>query len=103
MDAQSRPVLAGTAPTYAAPLASDTADIGSTLIVRNGSAASITVTLVTPGDLTTGDDFPDKVYTVAAAGEAWIPVLKDYRGPNGKAAVTFSATASVTAAVIHHN
>lgn len=103
MDAQSLPVIAGTPPAYAAPLAADTADIGSTLIVRNGSAAPITVTLVTPGTVATGDQYPDKAYTVPTAGEAWIPVLKDYRGASGKAAVTFSAVASVTAAVIHHN
>lgn len=97
------PVIAGTPPTYAAPAASDTVQIGSTLIVKNGSAAPITVTLVTPGNLTTGDAYPDKAYTVAAGGEAWIPVLKDYRNAAGVAAVTFSATASVTAAAINHS
>jgi hypothetical protein len=94
------PVIAGTAPTYATPSSSDTVQVGSTLIVRNGSGAGITVTMVTPGTLSTGDAFPDKAYTVAAAGEAWIPVLPDYRNTAGVAAVTFSATASVTATSI---
>jgi len=97
------PVIAGTPPTYVTPASSDTAQIGSTLIVKNGSGASITVTMVTPGNLATGDAYPDKAYTVAAAGEAWIPVLPDYRNTAGVAAVTFSATASVTATSIAHS
>lgn len=99
----SVPVLAGTPPTYTAPAASDTVQVGSTLIVKNGSAGSITVTLVTPGNLPTGDAYPDKAYTVAAGAEAWIPVLSEYRNTAGVAAVTFSATASVTAASISHS
>lgn len=96
----SVPVLAGTAPVYATPSSSDTVQVGSTLVVKNGSGASITVTMVTPGNLPTGDAYPDKAYTVTAAGEAWIPVLAEYRNTSGVAAVTFSATASVTATSI---
>lgn len=97
------PKIDGTPPTYAAPAASDTVQVGATLIVKNGSAASINVTLVTPGTVGTGDAYPDKVYAVPAGGERWIPVLADYRDPvTGLAAVTFSATASVTAAAINH-
>lgn len=94
----------GTPPTFAAPAASDTVQVGSTLIVKNASAAAITVTLVTPGNLGTGDAYPDKVYTVpATTGELWIPVYEDYRDPvTGVAAVTFSAVTSVTAAAINH-
>jgi len=99
----SVPVLVGTPPTFAAPSSSDTVQIGSTLIVKNGSGASITVTMVTPGNLPTGDAYPDKAYTVTAASEAWIPVLPEYRNTAGVAAVTFSATASVTAASITQN
>lgn len=98
---QVTPVLAGTAPTFAAPLASDTAGIGSILIVKNASGASINVTLETPGTLSTGDAYPDKVYAVPAAGERWIPILRDYRQASGVANVTFSATASVTVAAIN--
>jgi hypothetical protein len=94
------PFIAGTPPTFAAPSASDTAQIGTTLIVKNGSGASITVTMTTPGTLGTGDAYPDKAYTVTAGAEAWIPVLADYRNTAGVAAVTFSAVTSVTAATV---
>lgn len=90
------PVLAGTAPAFAAPAASEKVEVGTILIVKNGSAAAVTVTMVTPGNLATGDAFPDKAYSVPAGGEAWIPVLDAYRGSDGLAAVTFSAVASVT-------
>jgi hypothetical protein len=96
----SVPVIAGTPPTFAAPSASDTVQVGSTLIVKNGSGASITVTMATPGSLPTGDAYPDKAYTVVAGAEAWIPVLPEYRNTAGVAAVTFSAVTSVTAAAI---
>ena len=97
----SVPVLAGTPPVFSAPSASDTVQVGSILVVKNGSGSSITVTMVTPGVLGTGDAYPDKAYTVAAGAEAWIPVLDDYRNGAGVAAVTFSAVSSVTAAAIN--
>jgi len=100
MQTQTVPVLAGTAPVFAMPSASDTAAVGAVLIVKNGSGASINVTLETPQPLPTGDAYPDKVYAVPAAGERWIPVLAVYRQATGVANVQFSATASVTAAVI---
>lgn len=98
------PSQAGTPPVFAAPLASDTVQVGTTLIVKNASAAAVTVTLVTPGSLGTGDAYPDKAYTVPATnGELWIPVYEDYRNPTtGVATVTFSAVTSVTAAAINH-
>ena len=100
---QSVGTLAGTAPTFAAPLSADTVEVGTLLIVKNASGASINVTLDTPGNLGTGDAYPDKVYAVPAAGERWIPVLADYRQPTGLANVAFSATASVTAAAIYRS
>lgn len=99
---QTLPSLAGTAPTYAAPATSDTAEIGTILIVKNASASAVTVTLVTPGTLPTGDAYPDKTYSVpATTGERWIPVLPDYRNASGLADITFSAVTSVTAAAIN--
>ncbi len=95
------PVIAGTAPVFAAPSTSDTVQVGTILVVKNGSGSSITVTMVTPGTLGTGDAYPDKAYTVTAGAEAWIPVLPDYRNTAGVAAVTFSAVTSVTAAAIN--
>ena len=99
--AQKVGVLAGTAPTFAAPASSDTVTVGSVLVVQNASGASINVTMVTPPVLETGDAYPDKVYAVPAGAERWIPVLGVYTDPTTRvAAVTFSATASVTAAAI---
>ena len=96
--------VAGTAPTFAAAAAGDTARVGShlTLIVKNASGGSITVTMVYPGNLPTGDAIPDKVYTVpATTGEQWIPLLQQYADPTtGTASITYSATASVTRAVV---
>ena len=103
MLASQVPVLAGTAPTFATPLSADTVEVGTILIVKNGGGASINVTLETPGNLGTGDAYPDKVYAVPAAGERWIPVLADYRQPTGLANVAFSATASVTAAAFYRS
>ena len=96
-------VLAGTAPTFAAPSLTDTAPMGALLIVKNGSGASITVTLATVGTLPTGDDYPDKAYTVGAGAERWILVNQEaYRKADGSgtAGVTFSSVTSVTAAVL---
>lgn len=99
--AQRIPVVAGTPPTFATPSASDTVTLGSTLIVKNGSGASINVTFTTPGTLPTGDAYPDKVYAVAAGAEKWIPVLADYLNTTTLLAdVAFSATTSVTVAAI---
>ena len=97
-------VVAGTAPTFAAAAANDTARVGNglTLIVKNASGSSITVTIAYPGSLITGVAIPDPVYTVpATTGEQWIPLLEQYADPTtGQAAITYSATASVTRAVV---
>lgn len=97
---QTVPAISGAAPAFAAPAASDKTEVGAVLIVKNGSAAAVTVTLVTPGNLDTGDAYPDKTYSVPAGGEFWIPVLAVYRGTDGLAAVNFSAVASVTVAAV---
>lgn len=95
---------AGTKPTFNAVSASDTMLPADRLflVVKNASGAAITATVVTPGNLPTGDAYPDKVYTVAATtGEAWIPLLDLYADPaTGLATVNYSATASVTAAYV---
>lgn len=95
------PTVVGNPPNYTAPAASETVEIGTLLIVKNASAGSVNVTCVTVDNLATGDAYPDKVYAVPAGEERWIPVLPDYRQPNGLATVTFSATASVTVAAIN--
>lgn len=93
---------AGTAPTFGAAAADDTAETGvrKILVVRNGSASSVTVTLSGQGSLPTGVDYPDREYTVDASGEAWIPLLAVYRNDDGVAEVGYSATADVTRAVV---
>jgi hypothetical protein len=98
-------VVAGTAPTYAAAASGDTARVGlhMYLIVKNASGSPVTVTLAVPGNLPTGDAYPDKAYTVAATtGERWIPLLKEYGDVSisGQVAITYSGTTSVTRAVI---
>lgn len=103
INSQSVPVLTGTPPNFGTPAASETVEVGTILIVKNGSASSINVTLVTPGTLNTGDAYPDKVIAVPAGTERWIPVLPDYQAPGGLAAVNFSATASVTVAAIYRS
>ena len=100
INAQSVPVDAGTPPTFAAPLATDTVPVGCVLIVKNASASSVTVTLATPGKLPTGDDYPDKAVSVPASSERWIPVYQLYMNGNGVCDVTFSSVTSVTAAAI---
>lgn len=93
--------LSGAKPTFSKPALADTVPVHSALIVKNDSAADITVTLVTEGKLGTGDDYPDKVYTVTVGGESWIPVIRDYIPADGSAPkVNFSATTSVTAAAV---
>lgn len=102
--------ISGSAPTFAAAASGDTADTrsGEVLEVRNGDDEAITVTLVVPGNLVTGDAYPDKVYTVPAAvgavlGERRIPLLREYADPSdGLAHITWSATTSVTRAVVRH-
>jgi hypothetical protein len=69
--------------------------------VKNGSGSPITVTLASPKTLETGDAYPSKVITVAAGGEAWIPVLKVYGATSTQlATITYSSVTSVTAAVV---
>lgn len=97
--------LAGTAPTYASAASGDTARVGDHVwfIVKNASGSIVTVTLVYPGTLPSGDAIPDKAYTVpATTGEKWIPLLKEYGDPalGGQVAITYSATTSVTRAVV---
>lgn len=81
----------------------DTAQCGPgyTLLVNNGAGAPITVTLAVPGNTTYGVAAPDKTVTVPA-GQLWaIPLLEVYRDPSTRqAAVSWSATPSVTRAVI---
>lgn len=73
---------------------------GVLLLVKNGDAASHTVTLTTPGTVN-GLAIADRTVTVAAGAQEAIPVTNDYRNPvTGRAAITYDAVTSVTVAVI---
>lgn len=95
---------AGTAPTLGAAAASDTALTGRGvfLVVKNTNAATRDITIAAPGNVATGQAYPDTTITVAAlTGENWIPLYPEYADPaDGLAHITWSATAGVTRAVI---
>jgi hypothetical protein len=77
---------------------------GMFMTVANGSGASVTVTLQTPGTVH-GLDIADRAITVAAGAAKDIPLPRYLRQPAdattgaGKALVDFSAVADVTRAV----
>ncbi|WIC88884.1 hypothetical protein SEA_SHAGRAT_15 [Rhodococcus phage Shagrat] len=95
---------AGTKPTFGAASVSDTALIGNGLntflVYKNGSGSPVDVTVVAPGDTDYGVALPDKVVTVAAAGEAWIPLRKSYDDASGSATVTMADATGVTVALV---
>jgi hypothetical protein len=76
---------------------------------RSVSAASATITVVTPGNDPFGQAYPDKTYTLAAGGgagnivpsEIRIPLIKEFQDPTtGLVTITVSPTTSVTMAVV---
>lgn len=95
------PKLSGTAVTYVAAAAGgDT--LGHTrdgvLRVKNGSAGSVTVTVVTPGNTKYGQPDPDIPVAVAAGAEVAIGPFPGDLAVDGEVSVTYSAVASVTVA-----
>lgn len=100
-------VDAGTAPTFGAAAASDTAEVGNganTFVVyKNGGGAPITVTITVPGSTTYGQPMPDPVITVANGAEKWIPLRKEYADSAagvGRCTLATSSQTSVTVAVV---
>lgn len=96
--------VTGKAITYVAATsgAGDKAPVGDDLylLVKNASASPITVTLASVGTVFNGTDIPDTVITVAV-GDRMIPLSTNYRAESdGLAAITYSAVATVTVAVI---
>ncbi len=71
---------------------------GSYIHVKNGSAGSITVTLVTPGTVDGVLGVGDRAVAVAAGAEALIAVPSSlYQNPaDGLASLTYSAVTSLT-------
>lgn len=66
--------------------------------VRNGSGASITLTITPPGKTGYGVTNPAKVFTIAASGEMDIAMLAAYGDPadSGRVAFAWSSTTTVT-------
>lgn len=89
----------------AAAAGGDTCDPGDTsfLVVKNGSGASINVTLDAKPDTSPwGATIPNHIVAVAAGVERWIGPLNGsfFRNPvSGKVDITYSAAASVTVGV----
>ncbi|MGW1035008.1 hypothetical protein ACWD4Z_22830 [Streptomyces antibioticus] len=81
----------------AAAVGGDTAEVGPRrfLYVNNGSGGSITVTIATPATAN-GFAISDGTYAVAAGKQALIPLTNDFRGANGRAAITYSAVTTVS-------
>lgn len=74
---------------------------GVLLVVHNGSAAPVTVTLATPETVDGDLDVEDRQVAVAASAWAAIPVTDRYRDPaTGRAAITYSDVTTVDVAVI---
>lgn len=89
---------------YTAASASDTAacGTGTFLVVKNGGASAITVTIACPilvdGRLTTSSSTSP---SIPAGGVGWLPLLPIYASSaTGLATITYSATTSVNVAVV---
>lgn len=106
-------VAAGTKPTYSTPAAAaagDTAEVGNGvntfLHLLNTNASTRTVTIdMNHYTLSSGDAYPDKVYTLAAnTGELWVPLRKEYadsaQNGVGRCKFTLSAETGVSVAVV---
>ncbi len=96
--------LAGIAPTYQPASAGGDkfTPTGRTFLhVKNASAAAVTVTVVTPGSVA-GLAIADLTVSVPAGGDRMVGPFppEHFAGQAGLADVTWSATASVTFAVL---
>lgn len=68
--------------------------------VKNGSGASITVTLVIPGNTEFGQATPDVAITIAAGAERAIALPKGAADSTNTISFTYSAVTSVTVAAV---
>jgi hypothetical protein len=92
----------GVSPSFAAASSGgDKAPVGPRrlLLVRNGSGSSMNVTATTPGT-TRSLAIEDPVITIAAGGAGVLPLDTVYRGTDGNADIAYSASATVTVAVL---
>lgn len=102
LTAQSASNIAGRTITFTAASGSGdkvTPGSNSYLVVNNGSASPITVTLVTPGTAFNAGAIPDTTLAVAAGAIAIIPVTDEYKNDSdGLASITYSSATTVTVA-----
>lgn len=96
---------AGTVITYALAGATDTAQVGNGLntflILKNGSAGSVTYTIAVPGNTFFGQAKQDNAIVVAAGVTKMVPLRKEYADETGRATITTtSPAASVEIAVV---
>jgi len=74
---------------------------GSIVRVINGSASSITVTMVTPGTYDGDLSITDRTVTVPAGAARYIAATEAYRSKTDQlVSITYSATATVTVEVV---
>lgn len=95
-------VDAGTPPAFGAVSASDRIPITSGHNVahyKNGSGATVTVTVLGQGTTPYGVANPNNAIPILAGAEARIPIRKAYDDGSGYATLTTSAQASVTVCV----
>lgn len=100
-------VYAGTAPTFVAAAASDTAEVGPRrfIVYKNTNATARTVEVQVPSTTPYAGQITDNdvTYTLAGTtGELWIPLHSDYNTGTGRATITVSpAVTNVTCAVVY--
>lgn len=105
---QTLSVSTGAAPTFTAATASDTMAPGPNVfaVYRSTHTVQCDVTVVVPGNLATGDAYPDKVYDLAIGSvtmqERWIPLEKFMMDPStGLVTITTEIqNAAITMAVV---
>lgn len=98
-------VNAGTAPTFGAAAASDTAEVGNgvnTFAVYKTAGTGTTVTVTVPGNNSYGQPNPDPAIVLGATAEAWIPLRKEFDAGDGtgRCTITTSSQTDVTVAIV---
>ncbi|MBM4570268.1 hypothetical protein GS489_07560 [Rhodococcus hoagii] len=91
----------GSAPTFVAANATDTAAVGNGLntflVYRNSNATAGTtasVAITPPGKTPYGENWTPKNVTVPGAnGEKWIPLRREYADDTGRVTITHSGAA----------
>ncbi len=94
---------AGTALTSYSAASGDkiTPDDNLFLIITNGDASPMTVTVTVPGNNSYGEANPDPVRTIANGTTKAVKLLREWADPSdGLIALTWSATTSVTYYVV---